>query len=83
MIEGAFIAAVAAGGIARGGLIAIAAGGPGLLLFVTGYDVLCLVKGWPTPGQVIQWWSRDHPFLAGLFALFVGAFVAHIFWHAT
>jgi hypothetical protein len=31
-------------------------------------------------GAVIREWSRDHPFLAGLLAAFVGAFAAHIFW---
>jgi hypothetical protein len=62
-------------------VILIAVGGPVMLLLVTGYDVFCLVTARPTPGQVVQWWARDHPIIAGLFAAFVGAFMAHIFWH--
>jgi hypothetical protein len=48
---------------------------------VCAFDVACLLLQRPTPGQVIQWWARDHPFLAALLAGFVGAFTAHIFWH--
>jgi hypothetical protein len=59
----------------------IAIGGPGLIFLVTVWDVTCLLRQKPTPGQVIQWWARDHPFLAALLAGFVGAFAAHIFWH--
>ena len=59
----------------------VAIGGPGLILLVALWDVTCLVRLKPTPGQVIQWWARDHPFLAALLAGFVGAFTAHIFWH--
>ena len=67
--------------IIKEGLVAIAAGGPILVVFIAGYDLLSLVMAWPTPGQVIQWWARDHRILASLFAVFVGAFFAHIFWH--
>ena len=60
---------------------AVATGGPLLMLVVVVFDLFCLVRDRPTPGQVIQWWARDHPILAGAFSGFVGAFVAHIFWH--
>lgn len=63
------------------GPFAIAVGGPLLILAVAVFDVGCLWRLKPSPGQVIQWWARDHPFLAGLLAGFVGAFTAHIFWH--
>jgi len=59
----------------------IATGGPGLILLIVVLDVLCLALKRPTPGQVIQLWARSHPVLAGLFAGFVGAFCAHIFWY--
>lgn len=51
------------------------------MLAVIAFDLYCLVRNSPTPGQVIQWWARDHPILAGAFSGFVGAFAAHIFWH--
>jgi len=60
----------------------IATAGPGLILVVLAFDVFCLAAERPTPGQVIQWWARDHPVLASIFAGFVGAFSAHIFWHS-
>jgi hypothetical protein len=60
---------------------AVATGGPLLMLVVIAFDLYCLVRNSPTPGQVIQWWARDHPILAGEFSGFVGAFAAHIFWH--
>jgi hypothetical protein len=63
------------------GLLLVAVGGPVLILGVSAFDVVCLLLQRPTPGQVIQWWARDHPFLATLLAGFVGAFTAHIFWH--
>lgn len=60
---------------------AVATGGPLLMLVVVAFDLYCLVREKPTPGQVIQWWARDHPILAAAFSGFVGAFAAHIFWH--
>lgn len=62
-------------------ITAIAVGGPFLMALIAGYDLWCLVTAKATPGQVIQWWAEDHPILAGFFTLFVGAFLAHIFWH--
>ncbi len=59
----------------------VAAAGPGLIFVIVLSELACLAKGWPTPGQVIQWWASDHPIVASLFAGFVGAFSAHIFWH--
>ena len=59
----------------------VALGGPVLIFAISAFDVGCLLLQKPTPGQVIQWWARDHPFLTGLLAGFIGAFIAHIFWH--
>lgn len=59
----------------------VAAGGPLLILLIAAFDVFCLTTARQTPGQVIQWWARDHPLLAAAFTAFVGAFMAHIFWH--
>jgi len=61
--------------------LTIAVSGTVLLVIVAATDVWCLVTGRLTPGQVIQFWSREHPFYSGLLAAFVGAFAAHIFWH--
>jgi hypothetical protein len=59
----------------------VAAGGPAFIFLIAAVDLACLVTRWSTPGEVIQWWAQDHPFLAAGFAGFVGAFAAHIFWH--
>ena len=59
----------------------IATVGPALILLIVLSDAFCLATARPTPGQVIQWWARDHPVIASLFGGFVGAFAAHIFWH--
>jgi hypothetical protein len=59
----------------------VAAGGPLFILVVVTVDLVSIAMKRPTPGQVVQWWSADHPILAALFAGFVGAFAAHIFWH--
>lgn len=59
----------------------VAIGGAGLVVLVAVADVWCLWTGRPTPGQVIQLWSREHPFYSFLLCAFVGAFAAHIYWH--
>ena len=60
---------------------AVAVGGPLLILVIAVADIRCAYAAIPTPGQVIQWWARDHPVIAAVFTAFVGAFAAHIFWH--
>ena len=60
----------------------VAAGGPLLILVVALFDLWCIWTDKLTPGQFIQGWAHDHPFLAALLAAFVGAFGAHIFWHS-
>lgn len=62
-------------------LLTVALVGTVLLVIAAATDVWCLVTGRLTPGQVIQLWSRQHPFLSAYLAAFVGAFAAHIFWH--
>jgi hypothetical protein len=62
-------------------LVLVAVGGPALLMLVALADLFCLRTERYTPGQVIEWWARDHPWLTAFFASFVGAFAAHIFWH--
>jgi len=59
----------------------VAIGGPLLIAIVSFFDIFCIWKESYTPGQVVQWWTYDHPWLAAFFAAFVGAFAAHIFWH--
>jgi hypothetical protein len=60
----------------------VAMGGPLLIAAVALFDISCIAIGKRTPGQVIQWWARDHPVYAMFFTFFIGAFAAHIFWHA-
>jgi hypothetical protein len=60
----------------------VAAGGPLLILVVALFDLWCILADKLTPGQFIQGWAHDHPFLAALLTGFVGAFGAHIFWHS-
>lgn len=62
-------------------LAIVAIGGPVLIVVVAAFDLWCLLSGRLTPGQFVQFWSRDHPFLSALLAAFVGSFAAHIFWH--
>jgi hypothetical protein len=62
-------------------LFLVAIGGPLLIVVVAVFDVWCLFQDRLTPGQAIQFWSRDHPFLGAMLAAFIGAFAAHIFWH--
>ena len=60
----------------------VAAGGPLLILVIALFDLWCIWADNLTPGQLIQGWAKDHPFIAALLTGFVGAFGAHIFWHS-
>ena len=61
-------------------LVVVTIGGPALVLVTAGFDLWCVWAGKETPGQFVQGWAREHPFLAAILAAFVGAFGAHIFW---
>jgi hypothetical protein len=69
-------------GLPATGLLVIAVAGPFLILALASFEVASLARTGHTPGQVIQLWTRDHPIMAALLALFVGAFAAHIWWHS-
>ncbi len=71
------------GGVSAVSLLAITStGGPALLLVTAVFDLWCVWTSRGTPGQLVQTWARDHPFLAAMLGGFVGAFGAHIFWHS-
>ena len=63
-------------------LLVVTIGGPGLVLVTAFFDLWCVWKRKETPGQLVQSWAHDHPFLAAMLGGFVGAFGAHIFWHS-
>lgn len=60
----------------------VAIGGPVLIFIFALFDLWCLLTGRLTPGQLVQSWTRAHPFQSAGLAAFVGAFAAHIYWHS-
>ncbi len=49
------------------------------LFVISGLDLACQVRGWPSLGYRVRHWSADNPWLAAAFLVVLGTFLAHFF----